>query len=119
MIFLITVLLVTVLMAVVFTVLMLARTPRYRLEAKDLIELLRRTLANEATADEWNLKTSVPFRHDEQLEAARQHCLEIESEFWQGGEKLFRRDGLVELRTVLDRLEIEFPLVAKQSSQSF
>lgn len=119
MMFLTTVLLVTVLLMVVFAVLVAVKTPRYRLEASDLIGLLRGTLAHQIGCAEWNLKTSVPFRHDAQLEQARKACLKIENEFWLGGEKLLTHEGMDELRAVLGRLELQYPQVAKQSQQRF
>ncbi len=81
------------------------RTPRFRVDRKDLLKGLEDVIAGQADDNEWRVLTGYPMRHDPQLEKLRLECLEIEEAEYTGGSPyLFTEIGLERLRGVRQRL---------------
>ncbi|MHB0774472.1 hypothetical protein [Halomonas sp. WWR20] len=91
------------------TLLMLSRTPRYRTEAEDLIDLFDQVLGNRVSEAQWHTVIGYPIRHDDYLEGVRrraQHLMEQYGRPWQvaQGGSLFSRTGREEIRALRDHL---------------
>lgn len=101
---LITILLTFLLLAAVMWLLTRVRTPRYRLERANVEKLLELVLAGRAREQDWSVFTGIPIRHDPQLEAVRQACVDLERREWRGGRWLLSEAGRRELEQLLTRL---------------
>lgn len=89
--------------------LMLSRTPRYRTQAEDLLELFDAVLDNRASEARWHTLIGYPIRHDAYLENLRrraQHLMEEYGRPWQvaHGGSLLSRSGREELSGLRDHL---------------
>ncbi|WP_353407758.1 hypothetical protein [Pseudoteredinibacter isoporae] len=82
--FLLLVLLTSVVLAVVIVVLSLVKTPHYRLDAVSVERFLTLVATGQATENDWSVFTSVPIRHNPELEAIRLRCVELEESFYLG-----------------------------------
>ncbi len=95
--------------------LMLSRTPRYRTQAEDLIQLFDEVLDNRASEARWHTVIGYPIRHDAYLENLRrrcQHLMEVHGRPWQAaqGGSLFSRSGREELAALRDHLAARLAL---------
>ena len=91
------------------TALMLSRTPRYRTQAQDMLDLFDAVLDNRASEARWHTLIGYPIRHDAYLENLRrrsQHLMETHGRPWQvaQGGSLFSRSGREELVALRDHL---------------
>ncbi|MDH4572614.1 hypothetical protein [Salinicola acroporae] len=89
--------------------LMLSRTPRYRTQSQDLLDLFDAVLDNRASEARWHTLIGYPIRHDAYLENLRrcsQHLMETHGRPWQAaqGGSLFSRRGREELMALRDHL---------------
>ena len=79
---LITILLTSLIIAGIVLVLLKVRTPRYRVERAQAKTLLYDIVNGKATEEDWQVFINIPVYNDEELEAIRQRCLQLdESEF--------------------------------------
>lgn len=92
----------------VLLVLFWVRTPRYRLERHNVIDLLELVLTGQATENDWRVFMAVPLRHDLELDAIRQDCMDIEEHEPLGPRRpgfLFSQQGLIALQDILCKLK--------------
>ncbi|MBB6522749.1 hypothetical protein [Pseudoteredinibacter isoporae] len=82
--FLILIVLSTVILASVIVVLSLVKTPHYRLDALSVENFLLLVINGQATENDWSVFTSVPIRHNPELEAIRLRCVELEEHYYLG-----------------------------------
>lgn len=98
-----------VIIAAVLLVLLTARTPRYRTEAKDLLALFDKALASQVSDAEWHTIIGFPIRHNEYLDGVRRraaHLMDEHGRRWQiaQGKPLLNREGQEELKILRDHL---------------
>lgn len=92
-----------------FGILMMSRTPRYRTNPEDLLNLFDRTLAGAVGEAEWYAVVGYPASHDAYLESIRRRAQRLMDEYgrpWQAaqGGHLLSKTGREELRALRDRL---------------
>ncbi|MCE2028249.1 hypothetical protein [Sessilibacter corallicola] len=95
--------------AIVLTILLKVRTPRYRIQAQQVKSILEMVLCGQATSNDWNLFLAFEIRDNPYLDTIRKRCVEIdESEFRDPGTKtyLFTAKGLEQLRELLNELTV-------------
>lgn len=82
-------------------------SPVYRVEKINIIRLLELVIAGRATSKDWDVFIGVPIRHNPELDAIRKRCERIADRELLGGdgEHLFTRQGIAELRAVLEELK--------------
>lgn len=103
-----TLILTLIIFGSVLAVLMWVRTPRYRIQKHNVIVLLKLVLSGRASENDWRVFAAVPLRHDPQLDAIRERCMDIEEREYLGpgiSPFLFSEQGLIELKEVLNTLE--------------
>ncbi|WP_447555956.1 hypothetical protein [Vreelandella sp. EE22] len=93
----------------VLVILMMAGTPRYRTEPKDLLALFDKALDSKVSETEWNAMIGYPIRHDEYLDSVRRrasHLMEQYGRRWQiaQGKPLLNPVGQEELKALRDHL---------------
>lgn len=95
--------------AIVLTVLLKVRTPRYRIQAQQVKSILEMVLCGQATSNDWHLFLSFEIRDNPYLDEIRKRCAEIdEQEFRDPGTSLylFTSKGLEQLRELLSELTV-------------
>ncbi len=93
--------------ALVLWVLLKVKTPRYRVQAYQIKNLLEMILCGQASSNDWNLFLAFEIRDNDYLDSIRQRCIEIDlSEFRDNGtnQYLFTSKGLGEIRELLSEL---------------
>ena len=88
-----------------FAVLSWVKTPHYRPDTDQVRRFLQWVLLEQATENDWRVFCDYPIRHDELLESIRQRCVELEEDCYIGPPRLLNREGVVEIRRLLDLLE--------------
>jgi hypothetical protein len=86
------------------------KTPYYRVDIDRIIHLLEMVLTGQATDNDWQMTVGMTIRHQPELEALRQKCLEIEEKYYIGDAKppyLFSAKGLAELEKLLLKLKAD------------
>src|SRR5690554_6504332 len=84
------------------------RSPTYRIDRNNVIELLQLVVDGRASENDWRVFVSIPLRHDLYLEQIRQQCMDIEERTYMGRRRsgaLFSESGLAELREILAELQ--------------
>lgn len=107
MILVISCLLSVVICCAVFAVLMWVRTPHYRLQPEQVIQLLEWVLLGQATENDWQVFCGIPIQHDEFLESIRLQCLEIDEKYFISEGRsgyLLKLQGREEIQILLDTL---------------
>ena len=102
-----TIVLSVVVFAVVVSMFLWVRAPGYRLERRNVIQLLEMVVEGRASENDWRVFVGVPLRHDPYLEQVRQQCMDIEERTYMGKRRsgaLFSESGLDELRALLAEL---------------
>lgn len=92
----------------VFFVLLWVKTPHYRIQSDQVIQLLEWMILGQATENDWRVFCGYPIQHDEQLEHVRQACVEIDEQFYIGDTRaghLLSREGLTQLSELLNQLK--------------
>lgn len=103
-----TIVLSVLVFAVVVGLLLWVRTPTYRIDRSNVIELLQMVVDGRASENDWRVFVSIPLRHDLYLEQIRQQCMDIEERTYMGRRRsgaLFSESGLEELRALLAELQ--------------
>ena len=90
-------------------ILLFSRTPRYRTEPAQLLELFDKALANQVGETEWNVVLSYPIRHDDYLNGVRrraQYLMQEHGRPWQiaQGKPLLDKTGREELAALRQHL---------------
>ncbi len=91
----------------VMVVLSLVKTPHYRLGVEAVERFLVLVLTGQATENDWSVFTSVPIRHNEELERIRLACVALEDKYYLGqsrGGHLLTRTGLQMIEELLIQL---------------
>lgn len=102
-----------IIFAAVLWVLMRVKTPMYRLQKENVISFLELVVSGQATESDWSVFTSISIRNNEELEAIRLRCLELEETEYIGhtgkerADYLLTRKGIAELEELLNTLKIE------------
>lgn len=99
-----TLVLTVVIFVIVLVLLLWVRTPRYRIERSNVVALLQLVVEGRASENDWRVFVAVPLRHDLQLEAIRERCMDIEEREYIGPSRsgyLFSSRGLAELQEIL------------------
>src|SRR5690606_4291780 len=92
----------------VLVVLIWVRTPRYRIQRRNVIALLELVLSGQASENDWRVFAAIPLRHNPELEEIRERCMDIEEREYIGPGRngfLFTQKGLNELREILQSLK--------------
>lgn len=103
-----TIVLSVLVFAVVVGLLLWVRTPTYRIDRSNVIELLQMVVDGRASENDWRVFVSIPLRHDLYLEQIRLQCMDIEERTYMGRRRsgaLFSESGLEELRALLAELQ--------------
>jgi hypothetical protein len=93
----------------VIAVLLWVKTPRYQMTKTDVIQLLQKVLVGQASENDWAIFLSSSFRHCPELEPFRDACAAIDEKEYLGHTRsgfLLSENGLVQVRWVLDRVEL-------------
>lgn len=90
-------------------ILLFSRTPRYRTEPEQLVELFDKALANQVGETEWSVVINYPIRHDDYLDGVRRRAQQLMQEHgrpWQAaqGKPLLDRTGHAELAALRQHL---------------
>ncbi|MBA2780008.1 hypothetical protein [Billgrantia kenyensis] len=90
-------------------ILLFSRTPRYRTEPEQLLELFDKALDNQVGETEWNVVINYPIRHDDYLDGIRrraQHLMQEHGRPWQvaQGKSLLDKTGREELAALRNHL---------------
>ncbi|MGR4067590.1 hypothetical protein OCT51_14505 [Halomonas sp. LR3S48] len=106
----------------VVLILLFSRTPRYRTEPEQLLELFDKALANQVKENEWNVVINYPIRHDEYLDGVRrraQHLMQEHGRPWQvaQGKPLLDKVGRDELAALRSHLASHQRLRERQRNQ--
>lgn len=102
--------LTAILLAVVITVLSLVKTPHYRLDPLAVESFLQLVVNAQATENDWSVFTSVPIRHNPDLEQIRLQCVEIEEQHYLGQTRsghLLTEAGIQAVAKLLEELRTE------------
>ncbi|MCC5882359.1 MAG: hypothetical protein JJU25_06965 [Halomonas sp.] len=104
-------------------ILLFSRTPRYRTEPEQLLELFDKALANQVGETEWNVVLNYPIRHDDYLDGVRrraQHVMQEHGRPWQlaQGKPLLDKAGQEELKVLRDHLASRQRLRERQRNES-
>ena len=107
-------LLVSVLGSVIISVIFFAvlnwvKTPHYRPDANSVRRLLQWVLLEQATENDWRIFCDYPIRHDELLESIREQCAELEELHYIGPPRLLNKEGIAEIRRLLELLDEKSP----------
>ncbi|MFG6178247.1 hypothetical protein ACGTN6_13450 [Halomonas sp. THAF12] len=91
------------------TILMTARTPRYRTEPEHLLTLFDQALESRVNENEWNAVVGYPIRHDEYLEGVRRRAHRLMNDHGRHGrvargKPLLDSEGQAELSALRDHL---------------
>lgn len=103
-----TIVLSVMVFAVVIGTFLWVRSPAYRIDRSNVIELLQMAVDGRASENDWSVFVSIPLRHDPYLEEIRQRCMDIEERTYMGKRRsgaLFSESGLEELREILAELQ--------------
>lgn len=103
-----TILLSVLVFAAVLSMFFWVRSPTYRIDRGNVIELLQMVVDGRASENDWRVFVSIPLRHDPYLEEIRQQCIDIEERTYMGKRRsgaLFSESGLEELRALLAELQ--------------
>lgn len=108
-------LLISILFSVLFCaafigILAWSKKPFYRVSRQDARKMLEWMLLGQIPETEWHLFCGYPIRHDPLLEDIRQQCYDINERCYIGDNRdgvLLNRQGLAEVRELLDRLKQE------------
>lgn len=106
MVFLVTLLLTLLIVAVVLLVFIKLGPPVYLLEKQNVVKFLTLVVEGRATENDWEVFVGVPIRHNPILENIRIRCCEIsETEYLGGGRKfLLTEKGIADVKQLLDNL---------------
>jgi hypothetical protein len=90
-------------------ILLFSRTPRYRTEPEQLLELFDKALDNQVGETEWNVVINYPIRHDDYLDGIRrraQYLMQEHGRPWQvaQGKPLLDKTGREELAALRNHL---------------
>jgi|TARA_B110000503_G_C7073446_1_gene381832 hypothetical protein len=100
--FLLTLFFTFIFLALIFLVFVRVGTPVYRLEKQNLVSLLTLVVEGRATENDWQVFLGMPIRHDEQLEAIRRCCDDInEYEYIGGSGYLLTEKGIEDVKQLL------------------
>jgi hypothetical protein len=93
----------------VVLILLFSRTPRYRTEPEQMLELFDKALANQVGETEWNIVVNYPIRHDDYLDGVRRRAQRLMQEHgrpWQviQGKPLLDKAGREELTALRNHL---------------
>lgn len=99
--------------------LLYSRTPRYRTEPRDLIELFDMALNDQLDDTQWNVVVGYPIRHDEYLEGIRRRAhrlMEEHGHHWRqkAGGSLLDKTGHEELFALRAHLAAHTSLTEKK-----
>ena len=111
--FLLTLFLTFLLVLFAFVFFIKISPPVYRLEKKNVVNLLKLVVDGQATENDWEVFLGVPIVHNEQLESIRRRCQEISEREYIGGRvgvhtgsqgHLLTEKGIEEVREILTKL---------------
>ncbi|MCV6614478.1 MAG: hypothetical protein OIF35_05830 [Cellvibrionaceae bacterium] len=95
-------------LGLVLLVLSLVRTPHYQLDREAVLRFLSLVVNGQASDNDWSVFTSVPIRHDAQLERVRLRCVELEQQYYLGSTRsghLLSAEGIEHLQALLETLQ--------------
>jgi hypothetical protein len=108
---LITVVLSVFIIALLMGLFLWVKTPFYRVDKLQMIQILEMVLTGQARENDWRIVFDITIRHNPSLEALRQQALEIEDKHFIGlssgsarSDYLFSKQGLVELEVLRQQL---------------
>lgn len=104
----ITLVLALAIIAVLFALFLQLKTPYYRVDKEKMIRVVEMVLTGQATDNDWQMVFGMTIRHNPELEAIRQQCLEVEEKFYIGEQRppyLFSTEGLEVLDQILTELK--------------
>ncbi|WP_111414674.1 hypothetical protein [Billgrantia lactosivorans] len=107
----------------VVLILLFSRTPRYRTEPEQLLELFDKALASQVGENEWNLVINYPIRHDDYLDGVRRRArllMQEHGRHWQvaQGKPLLDKTGHAELTALRNHLAAHHRLRTRQRDGS-
>ncbi|WP_163833226.1 hypothetical protein [Spartinivicinus ruber] len=104
-----TILLASLITVSVVLLLLKVRTPRYRVERAKAKTLLYDIVNGRASEEDWQIFISIPIYNDEQLEAIRQRCLQLDETEFTGysvtSSFFLTTLAIKEIRQILETLE--------------
>jgi len=108
----ITVFLSLLIVALLFALFLWVKTPFYRVDKPQMIQVLEMVLTGQATENDWRIVFDITIRHNPSLELLRQQALEIEEQYFTAlsvtsgrSDYLFSKQGLLKLEALLQKLK--------------
>lgn len=114
--FLLTVILSALIILVSLWLASFRHAPKFHHSRQDYQVLLKAVLTGQADYDQWSSVMHLPIRHDPELEALRQNCVEIEAQHYLGHptylgkpDGMFSPEGVRQLEAILHTLQQNNP----------